>query len=98
MREQVGLELPRIIVMFENNLIKTLTRDKDMKWEYEEFQQLRSIPGQITEVIQSVKSSSLMLLRHKLKSNSSKSSLAMFYFKDTDDQSRWNVLENLEDY
>ena len=59
---------------------------------------MRSIPGHIMEVISSVKSSSLMLLRHKEKENSSKSSLAMFYFKDDHSQSRWNVLNDLEDH
>ena len=97
MRENVGLELPRIIVMFENNSIRTLQRDKDMKWQYEENQELRMMPGKVTHVIHSVKSSSLLLLRHKL-NNSSKSNLAMFYFKDQEDQSRWNVMEDLEDH
>ena len=97
MREHAGLELPRVVVMFENNLIRTLTRDTEMKWQYEAFQR-RSIPGTVMEVIASVKSSSLMLLRHKAKANSSKSSLAMFYFKDAADQTRWNVLDDLEDH
>ena len=30
--------------------------------------------------------------------NDLKSSLAMFYFKDADDQTRWNVLDDLEDH
>ena len=97
MREHAGLELPRIVVMTENNLIRLLTRDTEMKWQYEDFQR-RSLPGTIMEVIASVKSSSLMLLRHKPKANASKSSLAMFYFKDADDQTRWNVLDDLEDH
>ena len=50
------------------------------------------------EVIQSVKSSSLMLLRHKQNALDQTSSLAMFYFKDTDDQKRWNVLDDLQDH
>ena len=97
MREYANLEPPRIEVMYENNLIRTLSRDVEMKWQYEDFQ-LRSIPGKIVEIISSVKSSSLMLIRHKPKENSNTSSIAMFYFKDTEDQSRWNVLDDLEDH
>ena len=32
MREHAGVEFPRIIVMFQNNILRTLSRDTDMKW------------------------------------------------------------------
>ena len=55
-----------------------------MKWQYEQLSK-RSTSGTVLEVIQSVKSSSLMLLRHKENVLDQTSSLAMFYFTDADD-------------
>ena len=69
-----------------------------MNWVYDEFS-TKLLHGEISEVISSKKSNSLVLLRHKDSVDAAKSDLSVFYFKDSmDDMSRWRVLENIEDH
>ena len=75
-----------------------LTRDKNIKWQYDQFS-TKLIHGEITELICSRKANSLVLLRHKEKHDSETSQLTVFYYNDsTEDLNRWKVIDGLQDH
>ena len=102
-REKDGELPPRMVVLHKNNTIVLLMRNKNLKWQFVKDQenspsQVKIIKGYIQEVIHSVYSSSLMLLRHKEAELSRTSSLSIFNIKtDTSDTKRWQVLEGVDD-
>ena len=86
------------MILFYNNIIRMLTRDSELKWQYDQFS-TKLINGEITSVISSRKADSLVLLRHKDTADAQTSSLSIFYFKDSmDDLNRWKVLDGLQDH
>ena len=69
-----------------------------MQWQYEQYQ-TKIVNGDITNIISSKKSDSLVLLRHKETPSSETSELTVFYFQDmTDDLSKWKVYDGLKDH
>ena len=98
LREQKGSTVPRIMVLFKNNVIRMLARNMEMKWNYDQFS-TKLVQGEIVEVICSKKQNSLVLLRHKDQADQEKSTLTIFYFQDSiTDLARWQVLDGLEDH
>ena len=86
------------MVLFQNNVIRMLARDEDMKWSYDQYS-TKLVQGEVVNVICSKKQNSLVLLRHKEHADSPKSTLTIFYFQDAiEDQARWQVLDGLEDH
>ena len=69
LREQKGTTVPRIMVLFRNNVIRMLARDESMLWNYDQYS-TKLVQGEIVNVICSKKQNSLVLLRHKEQANS----------------------------
>lgn len=95
---QEGSIPPRIHVLFNNNVMRQLIRDSEMRWQFEESS-TRLFQGVINDVICSKKANSLVLLLQKETKESVESSLSVFYFDDSlEEKSRWQVLTGLQDY
>jgi hypothetical protein len=71
LREKIGEIDPRVIVMHKNNLLKSFARNKeDLEWEVEqpegqESKYIRLDFGQINDIIASVHTDSLVLVKHR---------------------------------
>lgn len=90
--------MPRIMVLFQNNVIRMLALDTDLKWNYDQYN-TKLIQGEVNAVICSKKANSLVLLRHKPSIDSPRSALSVFYFGDSvEDLNKWTVLEDLQDH
>ena len=64
LRDQKGNTVPRIMVFFQNNVIRMLARDAQMKWIYDSYA-TKLVQGEITSIITAKSANSLVLLRHK---------------------------------